>query len=371
MKRKLILHIGMHKTGTTAIQNFFERNRQSNLEDYKLYYPRTDRKPLAEEPRHFFLSAAVTQHRLQPKAAASTPSPQQVVKQIAEEIYATPAETALLSTEGLSMPWPEIAEEYAAFSEYFDVEVLAILRRQDLFAESLHSQLIRKQRETRSLIEFINSTDIQRRLDYRSMLAWWEAAFGTRAIHVMLFEEPMLQRGLIESIFDRLSIPILGPLPCRRTNVSPPRDVIELLRHINGCVLTKRSPARRAQLRNRHLMKIISQLEIAGGSTRILGRSERRQLLENHQQGNAEIARRYLGRTDGRLFIDDTDRDCYPNETWTMPEDELADALTRLAATLSASVSIDQRIRAFTFATATLGEAAIAGETQQNQTPGE
>jgi len=335
MKKRLIIHIGTHKTGSTSIQAFFDQDRAGNLRRYGLYYPVT-----GEDRKHAVFSAAVRQCALPPRAVNSVvPSPADAVNSLVAEILESGADVALLSEEGLSNPNADAAENCASLAAHFDVSVLVILRRQDLFVESLYSQFVRIRGETVNFPEFAERANIVARLDYYSMLRKWEAVFGRDAIHVILFETPVLEAGLIKSIFNQFSIAATGDLESPVRNISPAREIIEVIRRINQCELTRSLSVDEVVSRNKFIVRVLSDHQIGSGSTRILGRSARRGLLERYQVGNAEIASRYQHRSNGGLFIDDLDEAAYPSETWKMPEQEIIESMAWVLAKLSAQSS--------------------------------
>ncbi len=326
MKKRLVIHIGTHKTGSTSIQHFLHANRQQHLESYRLYYPRTDRDPEPRPTRHTFLTLAALDHAGHPVAQPRTPPPEALVREITEEIETAGADVALLSEESLSMPDPKIAEAYRGFAKHFEVKVLVFLRRQDLFVEALHNQFIRDRGEQRSLADFAAVPRTQARMDYRTVLQAWEAAFGRDAIVVIPFERPVREEGLLNTVFRVLGISPAVPLQDPLHNVSPGREAAELIRRLNG----SRAPKRMSPIE-----RVIEELGLTRGTTRILSNEQRRTLLAAHAEGNAEIARRYLGREDGALFREQPDHDADSEQAWQMSDAEVIDHLAKVCCRMS------------------------------------
>ena len=90
--KKLILHIGTHKTGSTAIQNWLYWNRDT-LAAQGVLYARTDREPYPHLKKHTSLHHALMH------ASGDFRSEWQ---QIEEEFEASGCHTMILSEEGLS-----------------------------------------------------------------------------------------------------------------------------------------------------------------------------------------------------------------------------------------------------------------------------
>lgn len=326
MRKRLIIHIGTHKTGTTSIQHFFAGNREANFTKYSIYYPRTDRDPEPHRPRHYFLTASVIQHVVRVADCPGVPSPAALVRELTEEIKESGAQQAFVSEESLSLPFPQIASAYSEFAEYFDVKVLVFLRRQDLFVEALHNQFIRDRGERRTLSDFVAGPRTQARMDYRQVLRAWESAFGRDAIIVIPFEKSVRNHGLLNTVFGALGIPAEQPLPDPAFNVSPGREAAELLRWLNST---------RARKRNEAVMRVLEELGLGGGTTRVLGKEQRQKLLAGYADGNAEIAKRYLGRADGILFQDQIEEEADDEDDWRMSEAEMIDRLARICCHMS------------------------------------
>ena len=352
MKKRLILHIGTHKTASSSIQAFFERGRSENLTKLKLYYPLTTKAPPSstERPKqkklnHFSLFAAI-RDAIKPTRHLQPHSHVGIIKTLTKEILESGADIAFVSSEELSRPIRQIATECAAFSAHFEVSVLILLRRQDLFAESLYSQFVREaiRSETRTITDFVESPRIAAWLDYATILQPWEAAFGRNAIKILLFEPSTLKAGLINSIFKTCAIPGGGGFIDPTHNVSPGREYVEIMRRINHCIRSEKIP-RNAKLakQKKIIMQILRDLQIGSDSTSILGRPARRRLLEKYHDGNTEIAHRYLNRPNGLLFIDDIAEGPYPDDTWNMSEHQVIEGMAQVVLKMGMSLSSSRK----------------------------
>lgn len=339
MHQRLILHIGTHKTGTTTLQRYLAKHRSRNLAEFGLCYPKTATKGSS---RHTLLATSIRARRVE-DGNIRIPPVQQIIDRISDEIVQSGAATAVVSAEGLSGPNPGFAAACRAFSRRFDVEVVLVLRRQDRFVESLHSQFVRDRGETRALAEFMATRQISAWLDYRRTLGYWESEFGRSAVRVIHYEAATLGEGLLNTFFKVLSLPPPAVEPTSR-NRSPARESIEILRHINReAGLNGQSRPHRRQRRS--LLSIMRKLEIDSGLTTVLGTDSRRKLLQAFDEGNAEIANRYLGRADGILFAQDDLRVEPPVDDWQMPLGELVSHLARLASRLATARSSSPRRR--------------------------
>lgn len=216
---RLILHIGMEKTGTSAIQRFLARHRTA-LRLMGVQYPRAADATGAPSDSHIDLAAAIGAD-----LAGQGPHPVFGSAGTVIEGYATKADvasTTILSSEGLSAPDPGFAAALAPLAGRFDVSVVVYLRRQDEWALSAYRQCVMDPdiAETRPLDVWLDDPATRRRLDYNTMLGWWEAAFGADAVQVLRYPHDL---PLIAGFLNHTGMPAAARLlrePDGRVNES-------------------------------------------------------------------------------------------------------------------------------------------------------
>ncbi len=186
MRQRLIIHIGMHKTGSTSIQRFFARNRLA-LRLASVFYPQSIGPDGRRQPKHGAIFTAISH-----EADHGAPHPglgpaADLIQATARRIEASGARVAVLSAEGFSGERPVFARALAPLGRRFDVSVIVFLRRPDHWLESFHRQMIvsREVRETRPIREFLAAETTRRHLDYLAILDWWADAFGPGALRVL------------------------------------------------------------------------------------------------------------------------------------------------------------------------------------------
>ena len=161
--KRLFLHIGTHKTGSTAIQYWLAGQRDA-LRRQGIHYGSTDRPPHPNLPKHnsLFWSLANPKGDFAAEKAA-----------ILADFEDSGCHTLILSEEGLSEPIHRKLDRISELREHFEIEVVCFLRRQDYFLESLWNQKCREGLEKRSINAFVAADHNRRRIDYIGKIDFW------------------------------------------------------------------------------------------------------------------------------------------------------------------------------------------------------
>lgn len=132
--KRLIIHPGWSKTGTTSLQNYFA----THYEKYRaggLVYPRVGR--LIDNAHHDLALAMGKREGLHSTATAAS-----IIEGIVNEVQASHATDVLISSELLPFPANSIAFEQ--FCDQFEnLEVVFTVRRQSELVQSLYKHLLR------------------------------------------------------------------------------------------------------------------------------------------------------------------------------------------------------------------------------------
>jgi hypothetical protein len=143
MPKRLTLHIGAPKTGTTSIQAFL-RDNAGLLRGAGLLYPTAELHPIyGEEPHHYPLVYALTganDHRFE----ESRDEARDIISRTTREALDTPdVEHLLYSHEMLYNAWDKVDVAYLRqLVGDADIQVLIYARRLDEWNESLYRQLV-------------------------------------------------------------------------------------------------------------------------------------------------------------------------------------------------------------------------------------
>ncbi|ALG91637.1 MULTISPECIES: sulfotransferase family protein [Actibacterium] len=208
MKKRIIIHIGYHKTGSTSLQSYMEENRDF-LSKRGLYYPVTkrdhDRDYFNKHLKLFNDLIVIDHHDDEFFEKVAT-----VFEPYLNEIEKSGCNLAVLSEESFSAFGPKMIEALGFLRKTYDVKILAVLRRQDEFLQSWYHQTIKDFREVRDFSQFLKDEN-WRRLRYDEALAHWAAAFGDENLIVRSYD--LIKKEKTENILSFLLGEILGKHP--------------------------------------------------------------------------------------------------------------------------------------------------------------
>ncbi len=204
--RRLVLHIGTQKTGTSAVQKWLNENQQQLLKS-GYYYPLTGQ--WTDHSHHHWAIALWD--------AIRTSEPTALHKLIANLITelrsADLGETAVILSSEIFEKLPIHAKGRKVLEEFFDlldvdVEVIAFLRRQDLLIESWFKQWVKDINRRISVPPERFIGEQSRFLDYNELLSMWRSLPRVRNLKVAtnaLLHNPIdeMERLLDLDIVDR------------------------------------------------------------------------------------------------------------------------------------------------------------------------
>lgn len=286
---RLLLHIGTHKTGTSALQASLQAGRD-HLLTAGVCYPDTSRPPWPELPKHCSVFHA---------AVSDDPALREAERAwLLAQARQPGVHTLVISEEGLSEPQAQLPAFFAPLAESLDIEVLCCLRRQDLFVESLFNQFVREQarHESRPPLLFARAPSMRARLDHHALLSRWVPV--ARRMHVADFDALRSGEGLL-AWFARVGQLSLDDLPEQRANASPDMRLALLLNRLNR----QRTPYRLGPLLA--ASRQLASRQPGARQTTVLGQDERRRLLAEHTESNARLAADFGVRFDDSLPADE------------------------------------------------------------------
>lgn len=192
---KVILHIGLHKTATTFVQNQLSLSRYDLLQENILY-------PLTGQPE---FTGIKTRSGAQSGHGEFTRRFQRNNKLLNTLYQETPANTQsiIISSENFTIWHRNIPpEEYLnRFRHYKSVEVILTLRRQDVWLESYYKQITDgfADRETRTFEEFVQEVG-PKLIHFYDRFLPWQKAVGKEHFHVLSYDDMPSAKDLTKYI---------------------------------------------------------------------------------------------------------------------------------------------------------------------------
>ncbi len=248
-KPRLILHIGSHKTGTTGIQRFCGANRDI-LRQQGVLYPSYE---LVQDKEHY------AHHGLAHGLAGQDPNwPVEKVRHFLKLVAGQCPEDGqvLLSAEPLfrhvignenrkSGHLPD-REYWRAKKRYievvadalqdFDVEIVAVFRKQTEFFNSLYQEMIKVTRFSGTPFEFYLMK--RHEFNYFGQMKTWSECFPN--IRVLIFEELLKNGTLVHDFLSTISrSPLELPEVSSQMNTSLHPLIIETKRQFNALPLVQ------------------------------------------------------------------------------------------------------------------------------------
>lgn len=294
----LILHAGIHRTGTTSLQQLFAKNRAA-LAAQGVVYP-------GEGPNHQKLAWQL----FHDKAGAADAVLALVAAAEAQAAATTDRPRIVLSAEDFavhrSLRWLKTVSAAA------DTRVVFYLRRQDHWLMSWYNQHIKWPFDpVKSRLDpagFLERIGDFHWIDYDRLLRrWCEAlgagpdgvdARGVRRVQVGILETGQVEDGTADFLARIRADPAPLVRPERRANDSLPVHMLEIARHFD--LFDLKGP-RRKQLLGALRKGLADQAPRERVST-VYSPAERMAVLERFAASNRAVAQRFFGRE--ALFLE-------------------------------------------------------------------
>lgn len=299
MKKSLYIHIGTHKTGSTAIQQFLRQNKRRLAQEgvFYLTLPYGIEKLMSANELDEELVDSVKKS-LANKANSYSP------KKAQEGCY-------LLSWEGFSGDALKgyanvaiVAEHLQRMTEQFDVKIIVYLRRQDDFLESIYTQKIHEGASYafHSFVEMLPDTSF----DWARLLAAYGDRFGKENLIVRRYDKAFLPKSdsllkdflqIVGVDFNKLDVEKKELIPNRGYS----RDALEIAKLANPYLRNEEKKRLRRILQNASAKQPFEKYAYWTSS-------ERARFLERYNQSNAQVASHFFDEEFGDLFPIDNDR---------------------------------------------------------------
>ncbi len=306
------LHIGMPKTGTTAIQNFLSDNSEA-LKKHGICFPdfglRYSRVGLPRNG-HFLVKVKMSDSGNLCEDAAYADY-QSVLNRL--EDLSHHYDQIILSDEDLWRSKRELPEFWCRLkkdlkNQGLDLCILVYLRRQDNFVQSIYRQKVKRFKTTLSFHDFLEDFDRVYPLDYYSYMAMLSNCVGKENLMIRIYEREQYlgkEHNLFSDFLNIFSLSLEDGFEIKNQlyNLSQSDTRLELQRAL--------SPLPKPY-KNKILMEALYSFPEDGTElekTSFFKPGEQSAYLAGFSESNARLARDYLGRENSVLFYNETDMD--------------------------------------------------------------
>ena len=290
------LHIGMSKTGTTYIQQVFEKNR-SVLKQQGLLFPPITMRAGGFSAGHTDLLSLKSQL-----------NGKDLLNWVSDELENTTNIRNILFSSEYLVAKPDQLERLKKLFEDFDVQVIVYLRRQDEWLDSIYKEHTEGRHSFNTLRaeRFAEEQQILE-LDYEKLLKPIVDIFGQESIAFRVYEQEQLKQGLLCDFAQLVDVdPQVLSTTDIPSNPSAALEDVELMRILNKLSYSGKSNY------DEFAMEVMQILyEDTHKKKKALSPSVRIKVLDRYKQSNKRFANQYFGR-ENLFFAPLPD----PNEPW-------------------------------------------------------
>lgn len=233
MKKKLYLHIGFNKTGSTTIQRTLAENSEALLQK-GVFYPSNIDAAYQQRWQHVPLAAAVpgcNLHWVLPKKRKTI---HRAFEELREAIVAHTFDTLVLSSEGFGETNMGVAKLTWLKEKFvdFDIFIVAYIRRQDEYFLSTYQEAIKAGRARK--FSFSDFSSLQQ-LHFGRRLSAWREVFGRDHVLVRPFSrQHWLGNDLVQDFLATVNINLEPISKVKTENESLDFRAVELMRRLNA-----------------------------------------------------------------------------------------------------------------------------------------
>lgn len=214
--KKIIIHAGMHKTGSTSLQQYVRRNAQT-LRSKNVYVPASGKIPWGDNG--VFLGSTIGGLHAVPKGVQE--GNLEPLKAVLSDFEQSGCTTAFLSSEGFDSLTEEDIRTLKYHLGTYDVEVVLVFRHPIAVARSFYCSLGSARWLEPS--RFIHRLKQRRRFDFRGLIKDYQSL---GAVQIVPFEDSddsavaVMKASLGSNVADEL-VAELGRVPRIRESLPP------------------------------------------------------------------------------------------------------------------------------------------------------
>lgn len=208
MTKTVYIHIGTHKTGTTAIQKF-SAEKYERLLDLDIYYPKISRP---------IINKISNGHHLLPWYLIGHPVPDKyygeyynkkssLFTSLIENIKLSSCQNIILSSEEFDRLNRVEIKKLKEYFVDFNIKIIVYLRRKDSYIESMYQTDVISNVEKNNINEYIKNVPVP--LNYYKFIMDWKNIFGEDNISVNFYCKKSLQSNdIVVDFYSKLGVNI-------------------------------------------------------------------------------------------------------------------------------------------------------------------
>jgi hypothetical protein len=293
MSKSFYIHIGIPKTGSTALQLFFDENREALREAFALY-PKAAIRAGGHHDIAFLL------HGGYPKWAIPQGKPLDVLwSELEKESKGHEGDIILSSENFYLFPEPAHLAKLLASSKVFQDQrprIIVYLRPQEELIEAWYNQTVKAQGSTATFRECLEQD--RSHWDYDARLQPWADAFGQENIKVRIYRGGSGKQWDIRTDFlDCFGIDPQGFFFSQeKPNANLNCDLLEFQRIMNRLPLT---PPEKRRF-HKELMELSNRTRNLGifNENPLLSQEDRSKVRYMYENSNGRVARTYQGKSE-------------------------------------------------------------------------
>lgn len=282
-RKKLFIHVGTHKAGSTTIQNLLNRESEALLEEGICYFGRFFPISRIMRTMEVYDEELVTNFQKEVQERISTYGKNGI------HTYVTSNEKfsghKMLAYSNAPVIAKTLHDVFAPFD--FNIKIIIYVRRQDKYLESMYAQKI-KSLASFSFQEFLGEIEDLHAYQWDSFIDVFADEFGKENIIVRSFDRKYLpQKSSLIRGFGK----IIGSKHLENYTYSTvknrgySRDVLEVARIANKHLDRKEKKV---------LREVFRELDLPKGSNNFFTDKERANLLSFYEESNKKVVQKYF-----------------------------------------------------------------------------
>ncbi len=208
MKKTVYIHIGTHKTGTTAIQKFSAENSTELLE-LGIDYPTISRPAI---------NKVSSGHHLLPWYIINHPVPGNFYGEYEEKreflfpelvlyINSSAYNHIVLSSEEFDRLSEEQIIKLKEYFTDFDIKIIVYLLIKDSYVESMYQTDVIFNNQKNNIIEYMKTMPMP--LDYYKFIKRWQNAFGIENVDINFYcKKALLSENIVFDFYSKIGIDV-------------------------------------------------------------------------------------------------------------------------------------------------------------------